>query len=668
MRFQRTIKLLKKLNPYIRALYQSAAESTVKDFKHQAMRIVQPIMAYDSGVWVNRSLLDNEYTGGLIEDTFTFNLPNNFISNYTTVMEETREQDPFYIELLEKTNKVLSIREVIPPERWKKTALYRMHMQKFGIEHGMSTIQKKRDSQVLHLISLYRCEESKAVTTKDKQKMQLIMPHLIESFRTNLLNNFKRSTTSFASRAICDRYGVIIEAEEHFYKVAKIFESAGHLNIDLDSLDCPATIVQGKTKLKIEFLQGLFYVEAEHTDRNILSNRELEITQLLIEGRSDKDIASSLQISKSTVNNHLTNIYKKLGIKSRKEIFSNPIMLRINYQEEKIRRITMTFEQELELSEFIASIYKKAYETNVDEFRQYCFDGLKNFISFGAGIWVTRRERDRAVTKADTFVYNLPNDFMDRYNRKIATRLHTQDYLAEASQNNPNIPVAVMQLFSSREKYYATDAYQLLGKYYNIEDVMSTFITSLTTDYFNIISLHKIGSQQNFTEKDAYIKTIISGHLVEAMRVNILSSFNRGWHYRLSFRAVCDIHGNILESEESFDKAMLKANESYNRHIQLPSLREGHSSKIYIENGIFIEATQQNAFIFLELVNPSAAEIQLTNRQKQICTFLCEGMSDKQIANELNISKYTVSNHLKTIYGKLNVSGRSAAIPLLIRY
>jgi len=53
---------------------------------------------------------------------------------------------------------------------------------------------------------------------------------------------------------------------------------------------------------------------------NPLSNREWEVVKLLLEGKSNKLIASSLHISERTVEFHLKNIYDKLQVSSRMEL------------------------------------------------------------------------------------------------------------------------------------------------------------------------------------------------------------------------------------------------------------------------------------------------------------------------------------------------------------
>lgn len=50
---------------------------------------------------------------------------------------------------------------------------------------------------------------------------------------------------------------------------------------------------------------------------NDLTPRELEILQLIIAGKTNKEIAHEVFISKKTVEFHLDHIYSKLGIRTR---------------------------------------------------------------------------------------------------------------------------------------------------------------------------------------------------------------------------------------------------------------------------------------------------------------------------------------------------------------
>ncbi len=50
---------------------------------------------------------------------------------------------------------------------------------------------------------------------------------------------------------------------------------------------------------------------------NILTTREKEIFELLVENHTTKEIASKLNISEKTVRNHISNVMQKMGTKGR---------------------------------------------------------------------------------------------------------------------------------------------------------------------------------------------------------------------------------------------------------------------------------------------------------------------------------------------------------------
>jgi DNA-binding NarL/FixJ family response regulator len=53
-----------------------------------------------------------------------------------------------------------------------------------------------------------------------------------------------------------------------------------------------------------------------------LSKREGEILNLLLKGKSNKNIERELFVSPHTVRNHIHNIYKKLGVGSRLQLMN----------------------------------------------------------------------------------------------------------------------------------------------------------------------------------------------------------------------------------------------------------------------------------------------------------------------------------------------------------
>ncbi|TQR16163.1 helix-turn-helix domain-containing protein [Psychrobacillus soli] len=56
-----------------------------------------------------------------------------------------------------------------------------------------------------------------------------------------------------------------------------------------------------------------------NSHRSILTNRERQIFQLLVEDNSTKEISIQLSISEKTVRNHISNTIQKLGVSGRSQ-------------------------------------------------------------------------------------------------------------------------------------------------------------------------------------------------------------------------------------------------------------------------------------------------------------------------------------------------------------
>ena len=87
----------------------------------------------------------------------------------------------------------------------------------------------------------------------------------------------------------------------------------------------------GDVIISPEFAQALLR-EADTTQSNhssILSEREMEVLQLLAEGQSTPEIATRLFISQKTVKNHLASIYEKIDARDRTQAVIRAVKLGI---------------------------------------------------------------------------------------------------------------------------------------------------------------------------------------------------------------------------------------------------------------------------------------------------------------------------------------------------
>lgn len=60
-------------------------------------------------------------------------------------------------------------------------------------------------------------------------------------------------------------------------------------------------------------------MQQNHSSKIVFSKREQDIFDLLMQGFSNKQIASHLNICEKTVEKYLTSIYAQIGVKSRGE-------------------------------------------------------------------------------------------------------------------------------------------------------------------------------------------------------------------------------------------------------------------------------------------------------------------------------------------------------------
>ncbi|HEY4601139.1 MAG TPA: response regulator transcription factor [Cerasibacillus sp.] len=57
----------------------------------------------------------------------------------------------------------------------------------------------------------------------------------------------------------------------------------------------------------------------EYKSKQILTKREREVFELLVQDKTTREIAQELFISEKTVRNHISNTMQKLGVKGRSQ-------------------------------------------------------------------------------------------------------------------------------------------------------------------------------------------------------------------------------------------------------------------------------------------------------------------------------------------------------------
>lgn len=124
--------------------------------------------------------------------------------------------------------------------------------------------------------------------------------------------------------ALVDVRGVVHAGSERFFELMSSQGSdGGRLNFPLPEtlLDDGGAFVRDGLHLRVEPMDGLYLVHARKPlPLDVLSPREQQIARALGAGKTFKSVARQCDIAVSTVANHATRIYRKLGVFRREEL------------------------------------------------------------------------------------------------------------------------------------------------------------------------------------------------------------------------------------------------------------------------------------------------------------------------------------------------------------
>ena len=91
-------------------------------------------------------------------------------------------------------------------------------------------------------------------------------------------------------------------------------------------------------------------------------------------------------------------------------------------------------------------------------------------------------------------------------------------------------------------------------------------------------------------------------------------------------------------------------------------LRGGAPIDPFVAREILKQISIPTISVTVEQNRPAADQETLTQREQEILSLVAQGLSNREIAEQLCVSRYTVESHIKHIYRKLSVSKRTKAV------
>jgi DNA-binding CsgD family transcriptional regulator len=186
-------------------------------------------------------------------------------------------------------------------------------------------------TKTLSGISFYRGQQDDEFSEGERALAEVLVPHMLEVYANALLRERVQQVESGVRRAyftaLVDAQGVIFMVDANFASLMREewpdwtgpyppSELTRHL-VEHPDEDCIGERVVVRPR-RVEDLTLLGIRNRLPIDG--LGHRERQVASLAAIGRSFKEIAKDLGISPATVNNHLSNIYRKLRVRNRAEL------------------------------------------------------------------------------------------------------------------------------------------------------------------------------------------------------------------------------------------------------------------------------------------------------------------------------------------------------------
>tara|TARA_R110001599_G_scaffold120586_1_gene291678 strand:+ start:3481 stop:4416 length:936 start_codon:yes stop_codon:yes gene_type:complete len=303
--------IMQSVQELISRLYRSTQQIDIGHYREWALCELQSYVSFDAAIWS---------TGHLSTRTFhthtTLGLPKNF----PDLLIDNIEINPITKRLFNKIGEAVDMSEVISDDEFYQSDIFKLVFEPHKIQRILSSIHICKRTGIYTLLSLYRFDKSRQFNEEEKQRHRTILFHLVEAASHACLLSLKKHDELNTYHAICDAKAVYHEAEAQFMDLIEL--SQGDKKLTTYPFDIrQEEVIVNNVIIQSEQLGDLFRLSIrEQSPIDKLTSREQQVVEGVTQGLSFKQIAKKLELSPSTVSNHLYRIYQKLNINNRSQL------------------------------------------------------------------------------------------------------------------------------------------------------------------------------------------------------------------------------------------------------------------------------------------------------------------------------------------------------------
>ena len=199
-------------------------------------------------------------------------------------------------------------------------------LSRFGIAHVVTLVHYDPVTDLQTEISVFRKLRQPAFGETEADQLAQLAPVMVgAACHALLLSRVQPSSPhSTCATALVDESGRIYEAQQPFLELLRASYpgwAGGKLPFDPPREPGMHSSADEPLNVYVEFWADLMLLRVwPQSTLDVLTDREKEIAKYIAEGWSYKLVAKHFDISPSTVSNHATSLYGKLGIGNRAEL------------------------------------------------------------------------------------------------------------------------------------------------------------------------------------------------------------------------------------------------------------------------------------------------------------------------------------------------------------
>jgi DNA-binding CsgD family transcriptional regulator len=316
--------LLVRLSAAALHLVRGGRDWPLDKFGVRAADVMRDLMPVQAMTWGSASLAQLRGSGFSTSEAATDDMNSHYMRSGLAL-------DPAHRRASDRLGVTVNLADVLPHEALRTSRFEREFMSRWGVDQALCTVLAGAHPSMTRHVSVWRNASQPAFTESDRRLMQFMAPHLLEAHARCRLRHLRAGAARVrAPRLACaifDSTGALLEIEDRC--AALLRAEWPHWTLARPPQGLAELLAQpngqtfrGKSvALEISHVEDLSYVQARRlSPLDALSARERGVAERFAGGQTGQQIAAELGISASTVGNHLTRIYKKLGVASKLDL------------------------------------------------------------------------------------------------------------------------------------------------------------------------------------------------------------------------------------------------------------------------------------------------------------------------------------------------------------